>query len=51
MSGIGRPFNPMMQNHNLQMNMQGVNMQSMNQMFGMNPPQSMINPMFQSKVN
>jgi len=48
MSGIGRPYNQAMLNQNLQMNMQGMSMPVINQMFGMNPAQSMMNPMFQS---
>jgi hypothetical protein len=58
MSGIGRQFNPMMPNQNINMNISGLGIQPINsinpiapnnQIFGMNPPQNMINPMFQSK--
>lgn len=57
MSGIGRQFNPMMPNQNININMQGVGMPSMtpinpmgptNQIYGMNPQQTMMNQMFQS---
>ena len=58
MSGIGRPYNPILQNQNINVNLPGIGMSQinpntqMNPMFGMNTMnahQTMMNPMFQSK--